>query len=218
MTDFASFADERAITVEVCMPRYGLWSADVVLASSAPIPSVASPLVIGDLTLLGTVFRAASFAGARSARVVGGYGGWDNSVPAQDYRGANVRVSTVLRDAATAVGEKIQIDMTDSALGRFTRANGPASRVLRLISGDSWWVAPDGVTHAGPRPGGPITSEYQVINWGGRTGRFQIATEHIADWLPGRTFTAPADGVQTIGYTEISMTNQGKLRLEVLAS
>lgn len=217
--DFAAFGGQRVITAHVAIPAYGAWSADVSLAVSAPIPSTAAPLVLGDLSLLGTVFRAADFAGSRSARVVGGYGGWQKSVPAQAYRGANVRISTVLKDAAAAVGERVQVDASDTNLGSFTRAAGRASQTLRQVGGPQWWVAPDGVTHVGPRPASAITSQFDVIAWSGKTGRFTIASETLADWLPGRTFTAPTVGsTKTIGFVSIEMANDGRLRLEVLAT
>lgn len=219
MTDFAAFAGERAIAANVAIPAYGAWCADVVLALSSTIPSSAAPLTIGDLVMTGTVFRAADFAGSRSARIGGGFGGWGKAVPAQAYRGSNVRISTVLRDAAALVGERVTVDANDTNLGRFTREAGPASRVLRQVGGPLWWVAMDGTTHVGPRPSGSISSAFDVIAWSGKTGRFTIATETMTDWMPGRTFTAPTVTTpKTIGFLAIEMTNDGKLRVEVLAS
>jgi hypothetical protein len=218
MTDFAAFAGQRAIKASVGIPYYGTWCADVTLAISGTIPSAASVLVLGDLSLMGTVVRAASFAGSRSARIAGGFGGWPREVSAQAYRGSNVRASTVLRDAAALVGERVQVDANDTNLGRFTREAGPASRVLRQVAGPLWWTAPDGVTHVGPRASTPITSAFDVIGWSGKTGKFTIATEVLADWQPGRTFTAPTvSGAQTISHVSIEMANDGRLRLEVLA-
>lgn len=219
MTDYASLAGARVMSARLMIPAYGAWVADVVLASSTPIPAVASPLVLGDLTLLGTAFRMASFAGSRSARLAGGFGGWSNPVPAQSYVGSNVRMSTVLRDAATAVGEKILVDVVDANLSRFTREAGPASRVLQQLAGPTWYVAPDGVTHVGQRPADMITSDFTVDGWSGATGALTIATEVLADWFPGRTFTAPTvSGIQTVGYMEAIMMNDGRLRIKVLAS
>lgn len=220
MTDY-TFAGARATGLRLIMPLYGLWAADVVLASEAPIPTVADTLRIGGLALVGTSLRTAPFAGARTARLVGGFGGWHKPVDAQAYLGSSVRVSTVLKDAAAAVGEHVSVDVNDTPLGRFTREHGPASQVLRQVAGLLWWVAPDGVTHVGPRAraGVPITSDFDVLEWSGALGRFTIATEVLADWLPGRTFSAPTvAGTQTISYTDVTMDNAGKLRVEVLAS
>lgn len=219
MTDFSSYSGERVVSAKVAIPYYGTWSADIAMSSATAMPDVAAPLVIGDLSMIAAPARAASFADSRTARVVGGYGGWRKPVPRQGYRGANVRISTVLGDAAAIVGERVSIDITDVNLGRFARAAGRASLVLRQVAGDSWYVAPNGVTHVGPRPSGAISSDFEVIGWSGNTGRFTISTETLADWMPGRSFTAPTvTGTHTIGYVEISTDSSGKLRLEVLAS
>lgn len=218
MSDYLSFAGERLTTVSSVMPMYGAWVADVVLASGVSLPSVAAPLVIGDLTLTGTVFRGAVFAGARSARVVAGMGGWRNHVPAQDYRGASVLASTVLRDAATAVGERVLMDAQDTNLRRFVREAGPAARVLRQVAGASWWTANDGTTHIGPRPTSTVKKDFTVLSWSGRVGKFEIATEAVAEWVPGAKFDAPGDGMQTISSVMIESSNEGKLRIGVLIS
>lgn len=219
MSDFATFAGQRVISLSLTWPAWGLWAADVSLASSSPIPSTAAPLTIGPLTLIGSAFRAASFAGSRSARIVGGYGGWGDPVPSQAYRGSNVRISTVLRDVATLVGEKVSVDIPDANLGGFVREAARASRVLRQVAGSSWWIAPDGVTHVGPRTDGQITSDFQVIGWSGKEGSFTIATEAVDDWSPGRAFTAPTvTGTQVVGYTQIDMNNDGRLRIKVLST
>lgn len=218
MTEFAALAGARVTTMSVGIPMYGLWAGDVTVATATPLPATASPLTIGDLSLLGTAFRLATFSGASSARLVGGYGGWRKTAPRQAYVGGSVRLSIVLKDAATVVGERLTLDVPDANIARYTRAEGPASRSLSLAAGPLWYVAPDGVTHVGPRPGGLITSDFDVIMWTGATGKFTIATETLADWMPGRTFTAPTvPGVRTVSYTEIGMDNDGRLRLEVLA-
>jgi hypothetical protein len=217
MSDYLSFAGAHVMTLSLTMSLWGAWVADIVLSTSEPLPSVADSLAVGDLTLIGTVFRAASFAGARSARLIGGFGGWPKSVSAQDYRGSSVMASTVLRDAATAVGEKIVMGTTDTNLFRFTREAAAAQRVLKSIAGASWWVAPDGVTHIGPRPSATVKGEFVVVAWSGKTGKFEIATETLSEWLPGNTFTGPGDGVQTISSLMIESSNTGKLRMMVLA-
>lgn len=218
MSDFLSFAGQHVMTVDMVTPRWGAWAADIVLSLSAEIPSTATSLVVGDLTLTGTVFRMASFAGSRSARIIGGFGGWPKSVSAQDYRGTSVMASTVLRDAAAAVGERIVMDAQDTNLRRFTREAAPAQRVLRQVAGSSWWIAPDGTTHIGTRPSAAVKGDFVVVAWSGKLGKFEIATETLAEWIPGNTFTGPGDGVQTISSVMIHSANNGKLRVGVLVS
>lgn len=205
------------MTLDLINPRWGSWCADIVLATAATLPTGRSSLVVGDMSLVGSVFRTASFSGARSARIVGGAGGWDNTIPAQDYVGSSVLMSTVLRDAATLVGETIKMDVADTNLRRFTREAGPAARVLRQVAGNSWWISEDGITHIGPIPTKQVKQPFQVIMWSGKTGKFEVATEALAEWIPGNTFVGPGDGVQTIQSVSIKSTNDGKLRVSVLA-
>lgn len=219
MTSFASLNGNRLTTVALCIPLYGTWSADVVLAESTMI-TTAITLVVGDLSLVGSVYRQANFAGSRSARLIGGAGGWRKTIPAKPYRNpAGIRASMVIGDAAREVGESVTLD-ADRVIGiAYPRESAPASRVLRTLAGALWWVDPSGMTHIGARPTGAISSDFTVIHWSGKTGSFEIATENYADWMPGKTFTAPTvSGTQTVSLVNLNQDNEGKLRLEVLAS
>jgi hypothetical protein len=161
----------------------------------------------------------ASFAGSRSVRLVGGYGGWRKQVTAQAYQDPKgVRLSMVLGDAAAAVGEQMAISQ-DAPIGlNFVREAAPAERVLRQLAGALWYVDPSGVTRLDARDSSAIGSEFQVIMWSGGKGLFQIATEDNAAWMPGRTFTAPTvTEIQTVSMTTLQIDNDGKLRLEVLS-
>jgi hypothetical protein len=219
MTAFASLNGNRLTTVALCMPLYGTWSADVVLAESTMI-TTAVTLAIGDLSLVGSVYRQANFAGSRSARLIGGAGGWRKGLSRKPYANpAGLRRSMVIGDAAREVGEAVTLD-ADGTIGTFfVREAAPASRVLRQLAGALWWVDPAGMTHIGPRPTGAISSDFTVIHWSGKTGSFEIATDNYADWMPGKTFTAPTvSGTQTVSLVNLNQDNEGKLRLEVLAS
>jgi hypothetical protein len=219
MTTFASLNGNRLTTVALMMPLFGTWTADVVLADSAMITS-AIMLVVGDLSLVGSVYRQASFAGSRSARLIGGAGGWRKKIPAKPYSNpSGIRASMVIGDAAREVGETVTLDADGTIGAAYVREAAPASRVLRTLGGSLWWIDPAGMTHIGARPTGAIASEFTVIHWSGKTGQFEIATENYADWMPGKTFTAPTvAGAQTISLVSLNQSNEGKLRLEVLAS
>ncbi len=84
MTDYASFNGERVISGSVEVPSFGLWAADVVLESDSTVGAT-GPLVFGDVSLAGTVYRSFAYAGQIRARLVGGYGGWLKQVPAFAY-------------------------------------------------------------------------------------------------------------------------------------
>lgn len=215
---FLSLNGRRVVSARVTMPYYGAWVADVVLAISDTIP-LSAALVLGDLTLSGTIYRMSSFSGARSARIVGGAAGWRKTIPAQAYvRPSGIAMSLVLGDAAALVGEQVRI-ANDVILGTtYVRENAPAERLLRQLAGPTWWIDPSGVTQVGTRAGGAITSPFQIVEWSGGRGFFEVATETLSDWMPGRTFSnANVTKSQQIGMTTYLADNTGKLRVLVLS-
>jgi len=210
---------ERITTARLTVPYYGTWVADVTLALATAIPPAVT-LTIGDMVMVGHVLRMASFAGSRSARIVGGFGGWPKAVAARAYRSAGgVRASMVLGDAAIEVGEQVKL-ATDSTLGTaYVREAGPASRVLRYLAGSLWWVDALGVTQVGARAAMAITSAFTVVAYNGGRGRFEVATEAPADWQPGRTFTSPTVSTPVrIGSVSHHVDNDGIARIEVLSA
>jgi len=214
---FLSLNGSRAVTGRVTLPPRGIWTAQISLAESEAIPSDVN-VMVGDLSLSGTAFRAASFAGARSVLIVGGKAGWRKPVSARGYtHEAGVKLSSVLGDVASDVGETIVLE-SDVAIGpSFTRRRDIAERVLRRLTGGDWWIAPDGRTRVGPRDSSRILSPFTIEKYSGAEGRFHIATENYADWQPGRTFTAPTVTTpQTISSVSITADNDGQVRLEVL--
>jgi hypothetical protein len=193
-----------------------MWSADFVLATEDPIHDVVS-LAIGSLTLAGYAFRQSTFAGQRFCRLIAGFGGWRKIVPPKTYSLASgVRVSLVLRDVASEVGEKVNVQ-ADRAIGtKYVREECPASRVLRQVS-PSWYVDENGVTQVADRPVRKVSSAFTVVSHDGAAGRVVVATEDYAAWMPGATFSSPfISGTFTANGVEIRLTDDGTARLEVL--
>lgn len=209
----------RVVSGSITIPYYGTWVADVVL-SEAGVISTGAKLVVSDLSLTGTVVRQASFAASRSARIVGGAGGWRNILPSRGYsHPAGVKLSTVLSDAARECGESIRVDGDRSIGAHYARDAGKAERVLELELDGKWWVDALGVTRTDGRDGSPIVTPFTVIAWSGGKGQFEIASESVASWQPGRTFTSPTvDGVQVISSMTVDVDNEGKARLHVLST
>lgn len=211
---------QRVVSGSVSIPMYGTWVADVVLANPDDI-ATSCVLTIGDLELHGTVFRMASFSGSRSARIVGGAGGWRNVLPERGYSQlGGILASLVLQDAAREAGESIVID-SDHIIGPLWAREGgkKAEATLRLITGGQWWIDPAGVTQTGVRNASIIGSTFTAVAWSGGKGQFEIATEVYADWMPGRTFNASTIGtVQTISMVRYEATNEGKIRLIILST
>lgn len=216
---YAELNGERIISGSISIPLYGLWVADVLLALTEAVPTQCT-LTIGDLTLVGFSYRTAGFAGSRSVRLVGGFGGWHQQVTARAYENpAGVPLSMVLSDAAIEVGEKVNVQQ-DGSVGLFyIRQAGPAQEVLGQLANPLWWVDSNGVTQVGPRDTSTITSDFQVESYSGGKGKFTISTEHPKDWQPGRVFSNfTVTEPKTIGLVRHSIQNDGKSRLEVLST
>ena len=216
---FLSLNGQRVTSGSISIPYYGTWVADLVLPVTLAV-ATSCALTVGNLTLQGAPYRTAPFAGARSVRFVGGYGGWRNTLGSQEYAvPSGVMLSTVLGDAAGAVGERVHV-ASDRSLGAYwLREEGPAQRTLRLLAGPEWYVDPSGVTQVGPRTGAAITSAVLVNTWDGGRGLFEVSTEDYASWMPGATFANELVTVaQTVSLVRIETDNDGKLRLHILSA
>lgn len=183
----------RASSLGITVARYGPWAADVVLAGDQLLPTAkfGCRVVLGDLALTGTVFRQASFGGSVRARIVGGALGWRNVIPAAGYdHSFGVLRSSVIKDAAQEVGEKVNIAV-DGVIGpHYVRFKAKAERVLRILSGGQWWIDADGVTQVRPRPTRDVKGQYTATQRQGGSGRFEIATENFSEWMPGARFVS----------------------------
>lgn len=221
MTAFATANGARIVTLSLSLPLYGTWEADVTLADPAPLTAPVA-LTLGNLSLVGAVYRQGPFGGVQYARLVGGGGGWRSTLPAQAYGNpGGVLLSTVLRDAAAAVGEQVNVPSTvDAVIGQFfTREKAPASRVLGQLGGPLWWVDAAGVTQITARPAATITTPFTVEAFDPGCGELTIATEDYASWLPNATFSAPVlAGPQLVSYVRHAAGNDGRLRTHVLVS
>jgi hypothetical protein len=211
---------KRVPAASITLPFYGAWSAELSIDTPSSIgePGAAAELVVGDLTLHGTIVRGGVFAGDQGARIVGGAGGWRKSIAPKGYtQAAGVRLSLVLEDAARAVGESVVV-ATERTLGTsWARRAGKAERMLTRLTGGAWWVDAAGKTQTAARATEAITTPFTVIKRSNSQGRIEVATESIASWQPGRTFTSPAlTGTQTISAVSIVAEGSGKLRVSVL--
>jgi len=215
---YASYAGERIVSGTVEIPTTGRWTADLFLAEDKVIPST-GPLTIGNLTMQGFTYRDGPYAGQRRVRAAGGAGGWHKVIPEQDYDlSGGVLLSVVLRDAAMAVGEQVNV-LSDGPVGvRYVRQSGPASRVLRQLVGDDWYVDPAGTTQVhNPRPTTRITSQFLVNDADLGLGLAEVSTENPSDWMPGRTFTSPTI-TQLRSINTVRHTLGDTLRTQVLFS
>lgn len=213
MTLFASLDKVPIVHGCLTLPFSGLWYADIVVAETHAFAGVLS-LVLANQTFRCSVIRAVNFAGARGVRVVAGAAGWRNTIPPRQYA-HGVLMSVVLRDAAVACGEQINVTEDEQLGDNYIRVQAPASRVLNDLLHSRWWADPDGVVQMSTRSALPIASDFTAISVQGASGMYTIATDDIASWMPGRTFNGPtASGV--ISRVEHQIT-KGQLRTVVLS-
>jgi hypothetical protein len=220
---FSSVNGLQIVSGSLVIPLVGAWTADLHLAGDTPITGAVT-VVIGNLTLAGTVYRSDVYGGQTHARLVGGAGGWRTEVPAQGYGSSSgVSLSAVLGDVAAAAGEQVNVSAPKSVGYGFARVAGVASDVLwqMLAQGliASWYVDPGGVTQTQPWPATTVTSPLTVTAQSPDAGQVTVATEDYAAFLPGATFSAPqlAQSYACAGI-HYAWDDAGKFRLDVLTS
>lgn len=216
---FLALNGVRVVSAHVSIPYYGTWTADVLVSVQDAL-AVGSKvtLTLGNLSLVGAVYRSGPFAGSSRLRIVGGGGGWMKQVTQQQYQlTGGVRLSLVLQDIASSIGEKVQI-ANDIVLGSsFVRESTQAGRILRQIAGPLWYVDTAGVTQVRPtRPASTVTSAFLINRFDGDRGEFEISTEDYASWQPGASFSNELVPAQTISLTTIDSDNSGTLRFTIL--
>jgi hypothetical protein len=215
---YDTFAGVPLTFLNLSIPLVGLWVADVHSSAALPFPPV-GPLVHGNLTLQGGVYRQATFAGITTARIAGGFGGWSKTLTPRGYsQPFGVLLSQVLNDAALEVQEAVTV-VLDQPIGTFwSRPSGPAGRTLRAAAGSSWSVQASGIVNVGPRIPQPIVSPWQVLAWDGAGGILDLATEDQASWQPGNTFaSALVPSLQTVSLVRHT-SEAGKSRMRVMIS
>jgi hypothetical protein len=198
----------------IVLPFSGIWMADLVLSEPKDLtgPQV---LTIADESYKCTPVRAVNFSGARGTRVVGGAAGWRKVIGPRQYS-STVMLGTVLRDAANAVGEQIAVDVDRQIGTNYIRSQGPATMALNALLGASWWMDPAGVVQTKARTVTPIVGDFTAMRVTGASGIWEIATEGVADWTPGRSFSGPtSSGV--ISRVEHKIA-KGKLRTLVMST
>jgi hypothetical protein len=224
---FASVSGLQITSGTLLVPLIGAWTADVALATAQSLPVGPAIVVIGNLTLQGFVYRSAPYGGQVRARIVGGYGGWRTTIPAQGYgTSQGVKLSTVVQDAAAACGERVSI-FADVTIGQaFARCSFAASvasdvlwQMIALGYMSAWYVAPSGVTQTGPWPLATVQTPFVPTDQRPDEGVIVVATEDYASWMPGATFTHPLlTGTYTSAGVQYVWTDDGDFRFEVLTA
>lgn len=183
----ASLNGILATSARVFLPAWGAWWVEIDLDGEHTLTG-ACTVVVADLTLVGTILSGGPENGRSHFRVVGGKGGWGQTISAKSYANdAGVKASTVLLDAADACGETILASTlpTTRPGPAWVRPADRASRVLELLAPHGWYVGEDGVTRIGARPAGTLPAGVTHGPADLARGTVTLASESIATILPG---------------------------------
>ncbi len=207
MITSATLAGHRVTSARVNVPAWGAWYADVSVDGEVSLTG-AVVLVVADATFRGAVLSGGASKGRSDFRIVGGAAGWGKTIPARSYANdAGVKLSTVLGDAASLVGETIDLGArADERIGpAYVRPEGPASRVLEELASSAWYIGEDGVTHLGRRAAGvlPAGVTHGVVDVA--RGTVTLASEAIAAITPGLV----VDGLAVVDVLHILDTKTG---------
>lgn len=193
----STLAGHRVTHATATLPAWGRWYASANLDGEHTL-SGRVELKMADLTLSGTVLSGGPDKGRSSYRIVGGAGGWGRTIPDESYDDdAGVKTSTVLGDAAAAVGETLDtstLSSSDRQGPRYTRPEGPASALLERHASKAWYVGEDGTTRLGRRAASTLPPKvtHGPVDRARRT--VTLASESIAAILPGLV----VDGLEAV--------------------
>lgn len=181
----ATAGGERMMRATITLPRWGVWSADVQVASGQML-SGSVDIELAGITLTGTVVDGDVYRETGWYRILGGAAGWRSSIPKQAYRNeAGVKLSTVLTDAAQACGESLGTVPSTQIGPAFVRPEGEAARVLELLSPEDWYVDEAGDTQLGHRAAAEWTADYTLIRKAPGNRLVTVAAEDVSALLPG---------------------------------
>ena len=192
-----TLAGKRVTHATVTIPAWGTWYADVSIDGEETLSGQVD-LALADVTFKGTVLSGGPAVGRSHYFVVGGFGGWGKTLTCKSYANdAGVKLSTVLGDVASEVGESIDpATVPTTRLGpSFVRPKEPAGRVLEQLSSKSWYVASDGITRLGARASTVLPSGFTRTSPVDRAGGcVELAGELIASLVPG----VVVDGLEAV--------------------
>lgn len=191
----------------VHLPAWGIWTA-VVETDLTTETTGAATIVLGDLTLKGTIVSAGVADATRTRyRVVGGAGGWGRTVAGKAYTNdLGIKRALVAGDAARDCGETMGT-VTGTVGVSYVRHEGPAARVLDDVAARDWYVDELGVTQIGRRARSTVTPAPHVLTVDAARGRVDIAPELLAGLVPG----VVVSGVEALDV-EHTVGGDGKVR------
>jgi hypothetical protein len=216
---FAQANERRVYELTLTIPSRGLWTADAKLDTGDAFTATSVTLTLAGLSMVGAVYRTGSYSGVTWLRLVGGAGGWHQTIEKDFYQNPfGLQLAPIATDAARLVGETVQVS-TNPNIGTFyVRQRGPAVRVLNHLA-TSWYPLPSGVTFIGARTTPRITSRFDVLPEGTNLGQgsVTIATDFPEQWTPGCLFSSNTLSERQASIVTHRLTSD-RLRTEVWCS
>lgn len=206
---------DRVTRARIEWPSRGLWTATLSLPE--PRKFVAGePLMLklGDVDLVGSAVRGGDYADAAEVVLRAGRSGWCRSVKPRSYRSNSVRLSNVVRDLASEVGETLREgfgpSFVDHAVGyAMVRRGGQLGReVLAQLVGERWHVDELGQTVIGDRPAG--VSGVRVLEHDAARARAEFSVDDGVMPRPGQTVTI-ADGAWVLERVIVSVDDDSSV-------
>jgi len=218
MASLATTINGRTTKLVLRRPWSGVWS--VVADFDSRVDTLAGPATvqIGDATFEGTFVPSltGSFQLQSKAVIVGGKGGWRQSVPkAHEHSDAGIRAKSLIVKLAQQVGETLGTVDIDAVVGAdYVRVTGPAARAMdRICAPLSWWVDAAGATQVGTRPEVEVAGSYEVLDYDPRWKLATVTVDRVDQVAPGSILRNRLDEPVTVREVEATIAN-GKVRLE----
>lgn len=181
----ATLNGNAVLSCRVNLPKWGAWYADVEIGGADALTGAAT-LVLGDLTLVGTILSGGVWQSRARYRIVGGRGGWGKTIKGASYSNdAGLPYAKLLADAALACKETLGVAPVGVAGASYVRPEGRAALVLEQLFPAGWYVDETGVTQIGARLPSVYLGKAVRFERDIACGMVSLAAEDVASLLPG---------------------------------
>jgi hypothetical protein len=215
----------QANRVRLHVPLHGVPVADVELVNATALANLQT-LVVGDLSLQGTIVSGGVAAEVASYHWVAGRASWGVTLPARGYQSAlGVLRSSILQDLQTDLavatsgrGDTVAIGIPEQRVGPiqsgYARPAGPAWDTLKTLR-VPWYVDVAGVTQIRERTGIEVPATVDVLQSRPDEGSFVVASrdETYSRWLPGNLIA----GARIVSLTLVAVPGE-PTRMEIFTA
>lgn len=183
----------RVSRATITLPRIGVWHADLDVEiddASKVGDSIRLSLAEGALELRGTARRAGVYGSHTAVRMVGGAGGFLQSLDAKYYRSipARIPVNEALAAGKEKLSESADAGKLGTQLAFWTRPEGTVGDAFQVLVNElnaTWRVLADGTVWLGDEKWPDSkTKQVHILDEAPEAGRLTLSSE-APDLLPG---------------------------------